>query len=129
MRDQSNIVDIIATAQRDLEELKAKQFFGADALKINRWSKEITTTATSISYRLKLIPKTKSAVLPMQPTLKWKYNGTYGASMTDFLILQEYTTDGSFQWKITGGRQNSDLSNTTVSLGWIGDATVDWRQI
>ena len=126
MRDSSNIVDMIADAQRQAEELKEIQFFGADALTVNTW----TTTASnsSDSYLLTLKPDTAGTVLPMQPECRWVYNGTYGAAFEGAIVHPRYTNDGSFQWEVTFMTTSEEITSASIHLSWIGDAKVTWSK-
>ncbi len=127
MRDSSNIVEMVASARRDLEELKELQFFGADALKVNSWSTSVSNS--SDTYRLTLEPDTPGTVLPMQLERGWVYNGSYGAAFEGATIYQRYTSDDTFQWDVSFMANTSEISSASVHLSWLGDATVTWVKV
>lgn len=126
MRNDSNVVEMIANAKRDLDELKELQLFGADALKIYSFSE--TVADPNGVYLLSLTPVTSNSVLPMPPERSWVYNGTYGAANEGATIYQMHTTDGSFQWEIHFAPGTEEIKSVTISLSWIGKATVLWRK-
>lgn len=125
MRNDSNVVEILANAKRDLDELKQLQLFGADALKVYSYSETVTAPGV---YLLTLTPVTANSVLPMPPERSWVYNGTYGAANEGATIYQMHTTDGSFQWEIDFASGTEEIKSVTIRLSWIGKATVLWRK-
>ena len=126
MRNDSNIVEMVANAKRDIEELKQLQLFGADALKIYSYSQTVATNGGV--YLLTLTPVATNSVLPMPPERSWVYNGAYGAANEGATIYQMHTTDGSFQWEIVFASGIEEIKSVTISLSWIGKATVLWRK-
>lgn len=125
MRNDSNVVEMVANAKRDLEELKELQLFGADALKIYSFSETVNTPGV---YLLTLTPVTANTVLPTPPERSWVYNGTYGAANEGATIYQMHTTDGSFHWEIHFASGIEEIKSVTIRLSWIGKATVQWRK-
>lgn len=125
MRNDSNVVEMVANAKRDLEELKELQLFGADALKVYSYSETVTDPGV---YLLTLLPVTAGSVLPMPPERSWVYNGTYGAANEGATIYQMHTTDGSFHWEIDFASGIEEIKSVTIRLSWIGKATVLWRK-
>ena len=126
MRNDSNVVEMVANAKRDIEELKQLQLFGADALKIYSHSETVATNGGV--YLLTLTPVTANSVLPMPPEMSWVYNGTYGAAVEGATIYQMHTTDGSFHWEIDFASGTEEIKSVTIRLSWIGKATVQWRK-
>lgn len=126
MRNGSNVVEMVANAKRDLEEIKELQLFGADALKVYSYSK--TVAGTGGVYLLSLTPVNANSVLPMPLERSWVYNGTYGAAFEGATIYQKYTTDGSFQWEIDFASGTEEIKSVTIHLSWIGEATVLWEK-
>ena len=126
MRNDSNVVEMVANAKRDIEELKQLQLFGSDALKIYSYSQTVATNGGV--YLLILTPVTANSVLPMPPEMSWVYNGTYGAAVEGATIYQMHTTDGSFQWEIHFASGIEEIKSVTIHLSWIGKATVLWRK-
>ena len=125
MRNDSNVVEMVANAKRDLEELKELQLFGADALKIYSFSETVNTPGV---YLLTLTPVTANTVLPTPPERSWVYNGTYGAANEGATIYQMHTTDGSFHWEIHFASGIEEIKSVAIRLSWIGKATVLWRK-
>ena len=125
MRNDSNVVEMVANAKRDLDELKELQLFGADALKVYSYSETVTDPGV---YLLTLIPVTANSVLPMPPERSWVYNGTYGAANEGATVYQMHTADSSFHWEIDFASGTEEIKSVTIRLSWIGKATVQWRK-
>ena len=121
-RTPSDLAGIIATAERDLNELKELQIFGGDALIVNEYSAQLSNDA-SATYQLTLTPSSELGVLPSSLMLKWTNTQIAGQASTNYFVSQVYRDDGVFEWRITGGRVND--FDTFVSLQYLGEATVN----
>lgn len=121
-RTPSGLAEIIATAERDLNELKELQIFGGDALIVNEYSAQLSNDA-SATYQLTLAPSSELGVLPSSLMLKWTNTQIAGQASTNYFVAQVYRDDGVFEWRITGGRVND--FDTFVSLQYLGEATVN----
>lgn len=121
-RTPSDIAEIIATAERDLNELKELQIFGGDALIVNEYSAQLSNDA-SATYQLTLTPSSDLGVLPSSLMLKWTNTQIAGQASANYFVSQVYRDDGVFEWRITGGRVND--FDTFVSLQYLGEATVN----
>ena len=121
-RTPSDLAEIIATAERDLNELKELQIFGGDALIVNEYSAQLSNDA-SATYQLTLAPSSELGVLPSSLMLKWTNTQIAGQASTNYFVAQVYRDDGGFEWRITGGRVND--FDTFISLQYLGEATVN----
>lgn len=121
-RTPSDLAEIIATAERDLNELKELQIFGGDALIVNEYSAQLSNDA-SATYQLTLTPSSELGVLPSSLMLKWTNTQIAGQASTNYFVSQVYRDDGVFEWRITGGRVND--FDTFISLQYLGEATVN----
>lgn len=121
-RTPSDLAEIIATAERDLNELKELQIFGGDALIVNEYNAQLSNDA-SATYQFTLTPSSELGVLPSSLMLKWTNTQIAGQASTNYFVFQVYRDDGVFEWRITGGRVND--FDTFVSLQYLGDATVN----
>ena len=121
-RTPSDLAEIIATAERDLNELKELQIFGGDALIVNEYSAQLSNDA-SATYQLTLTPSSDLGVLPSSLMLKWTNTQIAGQASTNYFVSQVYRDDGVFEWRITGGHIND--FDTFISLQYLGDATVN----
>lgn len=121
-RTPSDLAEIIATAERDLNELKELQIFGGDALIVNEYSAQLSSDA-SATYQLTLTPSSDLGVLPSSLMLKWTNTQIAGQASANYTVFQVYRDDGVFEWRITGGRVND--FDTFVSLQYLGEATVN----
>lgn len=121
-RTPSDLAEIIATAERDMNELKELQIFGGDALIVNDYDAQLSNDA-SATYQLTLTPSSELGVLPSSLMLKWTNTQIAGQASTNYSVAQVYRDDGVFEWRITGGRVND--FDTFVSLQYLGEATVN----
>lgn len=121
-RTPSDLAEIIATAERDLNELKELQIFGGDALIVNEYGAQLSNDA-SATYQLTLTPSSELGVLPSSLMLKWTNTQIAGQASTNYFVSQVYRDDGVFEWRITGGRVND--FDTFISLQYLGEATVN----
>ena len=121
-RTPSGLAEIIATAERDLNELKELQVFGGDALIVNEYSAQLSNDA-SATYQLTLTPSSELGVLPSSLMLKWTNTQIVGQASTNYFVAQVYRDDGVFEWRIAGGRVND--FDTSISLQYLGEATVN----
>ena len=121
-RTPSDLAEIIATAERDLNELKELQIFGGDALIVNEYNAQLSNDA-SATYQLTLTPSSDLGVLPSSLMLKWTNTQIAGQASTNYFVSQVYRDDGVFEWRITGGHIND--FDTFISLQYLGDATVN----
>lgn len=121
-RTPSDIAEIIATAERDLNELKELQIFGGDALIVNEYNAQLSNDA-SATYQLTLTPSSELGVLPSSLMLKWTNTQIAGQASANYTTFQVYRDDGAFEWRITGGRVND--FDTFVVLQYLGEATVN----
>lgn len=121
-RTPSDLAEIIAAAERDLNELKELQIFGGDALIVNEYNAQLSNDA-SATYQLTLTPSSELGVLPSSLMLKWTNTQIAGQASANYTVFQVYRDDGVFEWRITGGRVND--FDTFISLQYLGDATVN----
>lgn len=121
-RTPSDLAEIIATAERDLNELKELQIFGGDALIVNEYGAQLSNDA-SATYQLTLTPSSELGVLPSSLMLKWTNTQIAGQASANYTVFQVYRDDGVFEWRITGGRVND--FDTFISLQYLGEATVN----
>lgn len=121
-RTPSDLAEIIATAERAVNELKELQIFGGDALIVNEYNAQLSNDA-SATYQLTLTPSSELGVLPSSLMLKWTNTQIAGQASTNYFVSQVYRDDGVFEWRITGGRVND--FDTFVSLQYLGEATVN----
>lgn len=121
-RTPSDLAEIIATAERDLNELKELQIFGGDALIVNEYSAQLSNDS-SATYQLTLTPSSDLGVLPSSLMLKWTNTQVAGQASANYTVFQVYRDDGVFEWRITGGHIND--FDTFVVLQYLGEATVD----
>ena len=121
-RTPSDLAEIIATAERDLNELKELQIFGGDALIVNEYNAQLSNDA-SATYQLTLTPSSDLGVLQSSLMLKWTNTQIAGQASTNYFVSQVYRDDGVFEWRITGGHIND--FDTFISLQYLGDATVN----
>lgn len=121
-RTPSDLAEIIATAERDLNELKELQIFGGDALIVNEYNAQLSDDA-SATYQLTLTPSSDLGVLPSSLMLKWTNTQIAGQASANYTVFQVYRDDGVFEWRITGGRVND--FDTFVVLQYLGEATVN----
>ena len=121
-RTPSDLAEIIAAAERDLNELKELQIFGGDALIVNEYNAQLSND-TSATYQLTLTPSSELGVLPSSLMLKWTNTQIAGQASTNYFVAQVYRDDGVFEWRITGGRVND--FDTFISLQYLGEATVN----
>lgn len=121
-RTPSDLAEIIATAERDLNELKELQIFGGDALIVNEYDAQLSNDA-SATYQLTLTPSSELGVLPSILMLKWTNIQIAGQASANYTAFQVYRDDGVFEWRITGGRVND--FDTFVVLQYLGEATVN----
>lgn len=121
-RTPSDLAEIVATAERDLNELKELQIFGGDALIVNEYNAQLSNDA-SATYQLTLTPSSELGVLPSSLMLKWTNTQIAGQASANYTAFQVYRDDGVFEWRITGGRVND--FDTFISLQYLGEATVN----
>lgn len=120
MRDDGSIVELIATSERNLIELKELQFFGGDALIVQEAEFDLTNAA-STTYSLTLAPDTELGVLPSKCELIWNNPDNNSQMMRDYYISQVFRSDGIFEWHIVG----TNILNlpTKLRLQFIGKGT------
>lgn len=119
MRDSGNLAELIAMAERDLEELKTTQIFGGDALAVQEF---IAPLGKEHSYKLTLTPQTKLGVMPSKCDLIWENKDNNSQMLSNFNISQVYREDGIFEWYILGG--GSGQFDTQIRLEYIGHGSV-----
>ena len=125
-RAPSNIADIIATAERDLNELKETQIFGGDSLVLNEYSAQLSNDA-SATYELTLTPSSDLGALPSSLMLKWTNEQAVGQASSNYATFQVFRDDGVFEWRITGGHINN--FDTYLVLQYLGDAEVTLERV
>lgn len=128
MRNETNVVDLVANAIRDLEELKSSQFFGADALKVNEWSGDISSSGSTIKLiKIKLTPTNNMGCLPVSVSLKFTPpSGEENARKPPIKITPKYSSS-NFEWQ---GYYTDYIGYGTLSVlvQWIGEGTVILEQ-
>lgn len=125
-RSSDNITEIIATAERDLNELKELQVFGGDALILNEFSDQLANVS-SATYKLTLTPTSDLGVLPSDLSLKWTNTRIAGQASANYTVFQVYRDDGVFEWRITGGYIND--FDTYIVLQYLGEGTVSLERV
>ena len=127
MRDDDSLVELIATAERNLQELKELQIFGGDALKVQEAVFDLVNDS-STEYTLTLIPDDPElGVLPSKCELIWDNPDNNSQMMRDYYISQVYREDGVFEWYIVGSNM-LDLP-TQLRLQYIGKGTATLTRI
>lgn len=127
MRDDDSLVELIATAERNLQELKELQIFGGDALKVQEAVFDLVNDS-STEYTLTLIPDDPElGVLPSKCELIWDNPDNNSQMMRDYYISQVYRDDGVFEWYIVGSNM-LDLP-TQLRLQYIGKGTATLTRI
>lgn len=123
MRDDDSLVELIATAERNLQELKELQIFGGDALKVQEAVFDLVNDS-STEYTLTLTPDDPElGVLPSKCELIWDNPDNNSQMMRDYYISQVYREDGVFEWYIVGSNM-LDLP-TQLRLQYIGKGTAN----
>lgn len=126
-RNPDNIVEQVAQAKLDLQELKELQFFGGDALTVNEFEAELSDD-TSVEYSLTLTPDDPTlGVLPSAVELKWTNTNMNSQAMVGYYVYQVYRDDGVFEWRISGG--HSDYFITYLLIQWIGSGTLNLERV
>lgn len=126
-RNPDDIVEQVAQAKLDLQELKELQFFGGDALTVNEFEAELSDD-TSVEYSLTLTPDDPTlGVLPSAVELKWTNMNMNSQAMVGYYVYQVYRDDGVFEWRISGG--HSDYFITYLLIQWIGSGTVNLERV
>lgn len=120
-RTPTEITELVAQLERDLDELKSAQVFGGDALFVNEYSEKLSNDA-SATYTLTLTPDSELGCLPSKLYLKWTNPNIQGQSSANYVVDQVYRDDGVFEWRIVGGHVNN--FDTALVLQWIGSGTV-----
>ena len=127
MRDDDSLVELIATAERNLQELKELQIFGGDALKVQEAVFDLVNDS-STEYTLTLIPDDPElGVLPSKCELIWDNPDNNSQMMRDYYISQVYRDDGVFEWYIVGSNM-LDLP-TQLRLQDIGKGTATLTRV
>ena len=127
MRDDDSLVELIATAERNLQELKELQIFGGDALKVQEAVFDLVNDS-STEYTLTLIPDDPElGVLPSKCELIWDNPDNNSQMMRDYYISQVYRDDGVFEWYIVGSNM-LDLP-TQLRLQYIGKGTATLTRV
>lgn len=126
-RNPDDIVEQVAQAKLDLQELKELQFFGGDALTVNEFEAELSDD-TSVEYSLTLTPDDPTlGVLPSAVELKWTNTNMNSQAMVGYYVYQVYREDGVFEWRISGG--HSDYFITYLLIQWIGSGIVNLERV
>ena len=127
MRDDDTLTELVATAERNLQELKELQIFGGDALKVQEAVFDLVNDS-STEYTLTLIPDDPElGVLPSKCELIWDNPDNNSQMMRDYYISQVYRDDGVFEWYIVGSNM-LDLP-TQLRLQYIGKGTATLTRI
>ena len=124
MRDDDTLTELVATAERNLQELKELQIFGGDALKVQEFT-ELLGRGNQVEYTLTLTPDDELGVLPSKCDLVYDNPNDSAQMSSNFSIWQVYRDDGIFEWYITG-TTSMPWSNydTKILLQYIGKGTV-----
>ena len=121
MRDDDSLTELVATAERNLQELKELQIFGGDALVVQE-AEFMLENDTSTTYTLTLTPDDPElGVLPSKCELLWNNPDNNSQMMKDYYISPVYRDDGVFEWYIVGSNI-LDLP-TYLRLQYIGKGT------
>lgn len=118
-RSSSDLVEMISAAMRDIDDAKAYQSFGGDALIVHERTERLSNAARA-RYRLRLAPlNDKLGVLPSAVDLRYEApQGTY--ILANYFQTPIYREDGVFEWLIDGTRMND--FDTYLTVQWIGPA-------
>lgn len=118
MRDNYNIADMIADAQRDLEEIKSTQIFGSDSMNINSWYRDYNGN-TNTNLIVTLTPKSDLGVMPLEIELQLS-KSTIGQT-----AQPRVRVDGTFEWHVAFFTATNET--VRLMLRWIGDGEVTVR--
>lgn len=125
-RTPAELNEMIATAERAVEEIKETQIFGGDALFLNEFTEQLDNVS-SATYQLTLAPASDLGVLPSKLYLKWTNTQIAGQASTNYVVSQVYRDDGVFEWRITGGYISA--FDTYIVLQYLGEGTVTLTKV
>lgn len=126
-RSGLSAVDMVANLGQDMDESKATQYFGGDALIVGEYSAILSDDMATL-YRLTLSPDDqKLGVLPSSLELKWSNTQLTGQSMSNYVVWQVFRNDGVFEWRIEGAHVAE--FTTSIVLQYIGKGTATLTRI
>lgn len=126
-RSNLSAVDMVAGLGQDMDESKATQYFGGDALIVGEYSAVLSDDLSTL-YQLTLSPDDpKLGVLPSSLELKWSNTQLTGQSMSNYVVWQVFRNDGIFEWRIEGAHV-ADFT-TSLTLQYIGKGTATLTRI
>lgn len=122
-REPTNIAELVAQINEELNDSKTDQVFGGDALIVNEYDAQLSNDA-SATYSLTLTPSDSSlGVLPSRLDLRWTNTNMSSQATNNYFAYQVYRSDGVFEWRIAGGHVND--YDTYLTLQYLGEGTVN----
>lgn len=122
-REPTNIAELVAQINEELNDSKTDQIFGGDALIVNEYDAQLSNDA-SATYTLTLTPNNPDlGVLPSRLDLRWTNTNMNSQATNNYFAYQVYRSDGVFEWRITGGHVND--YDTYLTLQYLGEGIVN----